>query len=105
MAYIVGEACIRCKFTDCAEVCPVECFHEAEHMLVIDPVECIDCGACIPECPIDAIFFDEDLPIEQQDFIQINEELSKTTPIIVVAKEPHPEKDRYLHVQHKKHLI
>ena len=105
MAYVVGDACVRCKFTDCVEVCPVDCFHEAEHMLVIDPIECIDCGACVPECPIDAIYFDEDVPQDQQEFIEINAELSKSTPLIILAKDPHPEKDLYLNVTGKKHLI
>jgi ferredoxin len=60
MAYVVTENCIKCKFQDCVEVCPVECFHEGENMLVIDPEDCIDCGVCVPECPSDAIFSDSD---------------------------------------------
>ena len=58
MTYVVTDACIRCKYTDCVEVCPVDCFHEGQNMLVINPEECIDCGVCVPECPIDAIIPD-----------------------------------------------
>lgn len=58
MPYIVTEACLRCKYTDCVEVCPVDCFYEGERMLVINPDECIDCGVCEPECPAEAIIPD-----------------------------------------------
>ena len=105
MAYVVGDACVRCKFTDCVEVCPVDCFHEAAHLLVIDPVECIDCGACVPECPVEAIYFDEDVPESEKIYIEINKHLSKSTPIITSAKAAHPEKDTYQHIVGKQHLI
>ncbi|HCH63346.1 MAG TPA: 4Fe-4S ferredoxin, partial [Deltaproteobacteria bacterium] len=62
MPHIVADPCVKCKYTDCVTVCPVDCFHEGVNMLVINPDECIDCGACVPECPADAIFLDEDLP-------------------------------------------
>ena len=66
MAHVVTEACIRCKYTDCVDVCPVDCFHEGPNFLAIDPDECIDCGVCVPECPVDAIFAEEDIPSGQE---------------------------------------
>ena len=72
MTYVVVENCIKCKFQDCVEVCPVDCFYEGENMLVIHPDECIDCGACEPECPVEAIFAEEDLPEEWNHFTEIN---------------------------------
>lgn len=87
MAYVVTENCIKCKHTDCVEVCPVECFHEGPNMLVIDPEECIDCGLCIPECPADAIYVDDELPEDQKQFIEINERLSQKWPVITTMKD------------------
>ena len=72
MAYIVAEPCINCKYTDCVAVCPVDCFYEGVNMLVISPDECIDCGACEPECPVEAIFAEEDMPDDQNRFVDIN---------------------------------
>ena len=72
MAYVVTESCIKCKYTDCVEVCPVDCFYEGPEFLVIHPDECIDCGLCEPECPIDAIYADDELPENQIQFIEIN---------------------------------
>ena len=105
MPHIVTDSCVRCKYTDCVEVCPVDCFHEAEHLLVIDPQECIDCGACVPACPVEAIFLDEDVPKEQWDYIALNEQLSETTPLIFSSKEPHPEAEKYHSVKGKWSLI
>ena len=82
MTYVVGEACIKCKYTDCVEVCPVDCFHEGPNFLVIDPEECIDCSLCEPECPVEAIFAEDDLPEDQQEFLALNEELSRQCPVI-----------------------
>ena len=82
MTYVVTEDCIKCKYTDCVEVCPVDCFHEGPEMLVIDPDECIDCALCVPECPIDAIYADDEVPESQLNFIQINKQLSVRWPII-----------------------
>ena len=82
MTFVVTEDCIKCKYTDCVDVCPVECFHEGPEMLVIDPEECIDCALCVPECPIDAIFDEADVPEDQQHFIQINADLSPKWPVI-----------------------
>ena len=76
MTYIVNDKCIGCKYTDCVEVCPVDCFYEGENALVIHPDECIDCGACIPECPVDAIFADTDVPEEEEHWIERNAEES-----------------------------
>ena len=77
MTHIVSESCIRCKYTDCVDVCPVDCFREGPNMLVIDPDECIDCAVCIPECPVNAIYAEEDVPADQIKFIAINVELSR----------------------------
>ena len=90
MTFVVTEDCIKCKYTDCVDVCPVECFHEGPEMLVIDPEECIDCALCVPECPIDAIFDEVDLPDDQLKFIKINADLSIDWPVIEGMK-PAPE--------------
>lgn len=82
MTHVVTEQCIRCKHMDCVEVCPVDCFHEGPNMLVIDPEECIDCTVCVPECPVDAIFAEEDLPASQEQFLELNAELSAKWPVI-----------------------
>ena len=88
MTYIVNDACIRCKHMDCVEVCPVDCFYEGENMLVINPDECIDCALCEPECPVNAIWSDDELPTEQIPFIEINDAMSQVWPNIVETKEP-----------------
>ncbi|HIA07796.1 MAG TPA: ferredoxin family protein [Chromatiaceae bacterium] len=81
MAFIVGDGCIRCKYTDCVDVCPVEdCFRVGPNFLVIDPVTCIDCTLCVPECPAEAIFAEKDVPEDQQEFIALNAELAKVWP-------------------------
>lgn len=72
MTFIVTDNCVKCKFTDCVAVCPVECFHEVESQLVIDPDECIDCGACVPECPVEAIYDETELPDDKMDSIKFN---------------------------------
>lgn len=91
MAFIVTENCILCKYTDCVEVCPVDCFHEGPNFLVIDPEECIDCTLCEPECPAQAIFSENDLPTEQRQFIEINRELANKWPVITTKKPSLPE--------------
>ncbi len=88
MTFVVTDNCIKCKYTDCVEVCPVDCFHEGPNFLVIDPDECIDCTLCVPECPIEAIFDENDLPDEMQHFLALNQELSVDWPVITEAKEP-----------------
>ena len=91
MTYVVTESCIRCKYTDCVEVCPVDCFHEGPNFLVIDPDECIDCTLCVPECPVNAIFAEDDLPEEQKQFTQINAELAKKWPVLTEKKSAPPD--------------
>jgi len=86
MTFIVTEKCIKCKYTDCVEICPVECFHEGPNMLVIDPDECIDCALCEPECPINAIQSEYDITHDNKKFIDINKKLSKKWPLINVSK-------------------
>jgi len=105
MAYVVTDGCVRCKFTDCVEACPVDCFHEAENMLVIDPEECIDCGACVAECPVEAIFLDEDVPAGMEAYIDLNARLALTTPIITMRTDAHPEADQYKDIVGKFELI
>ncbi len=87
MTFVVTESCIKCKLTDCVEVCPVDCFHEGPNMLVIDPEECIDCTLCEPECPVEAIFSDDELPEDQQQFLELNAELSESWPVITEMKD------------------
>ncbi|MFT6188894.1 MAG: ferredoxin [Oleispira sp.] len=77
MTFVVGDNCIKCKHTDCVEVCPVDCFYEGPNFLVIDPDECIDCALCEPECPAQAIFSEDEVPADQQQFIELNAELSE----------------------------
>jgi len=95
MTYVVMENCIRCKYTDCVDVCPVDCFHEGPNFLVIDPDECIDCTLCEPECPAEAIVSEDDLPPDQTQFLQINEELSQIWPVITQRKEPPPDAEQW----------
>lgn len=101
MTHVVTESCIKCKFMDCVDVCPVDCFKEGPNMLVIDPDECIDCAVCIPECPVDAIYAEEDLPDDQKQFIAINADLTKVWPTITDAKEPAADADDWKEVKNK----
>jgi ferredoxin len=89
MTYVIVESCIKCKYTDCVEICPVDCFHEGPNYLVIDPEECIDCSLCEPECPVDAIMSDNDVPVEQLHFLKLNADLSADWPVIT-QKKPAP---------------
>lgn len=95
MTFVVTENCIKCKYTDCVDVCPVDCFHEGPNFLVIDPDECIDCQLCVPECPVDAIYEEEDLPEDQHGFIQLNADLAKAWPVIDTIKPAMPDADKW----------
>ena len=105
MTYVVTESCIKCKYTDCVDVCPVDCFKEGPNMLVIDPDECIDCAVCVPECPVNAIYAEDDLPAEQNAFVALNAELAKQWPTITDTKGPLPEAEEFKDMKGKlKHL-
>ena len=101
MAYIVTDNCILCKYTDCVEVCPVDCFHEGPNFLVIDPEECIDCALCEPECPAEAIFSEDELPPEMAHFTELNMELSTEWPVIDEQKDALPEAEKWDGVKNK----
>ena len=95
MTHVVTESCIKCRYTDCVDVCPVDCFREGPNFLSIDPDECIDCAVCIPECPVNAIYAEEDVPEDQQAFIALNVELSKSWPSITRMKPHAPDADQW----------
>ena len=99
MTYIVNEKCIKCKYTDCVEVCPVDCFYVGENMLVINPDECIDCGVCEPECPVDAIQADTDPGAD--DWLEINKKMSETWPNITMKLDAPIDADEYSEVKGK----
>ena len=105
MTYIVNDACIRCKYMDCVEVCPVDCFYEGENMLVIHPDECIDCGVCEPECPIEAIKSDEELAPGEEKWLDINTKFSALWPNITAAKEPMADADAWAEKDNKGELF
>jgi ferredoxin len=89
LTFVVNDSCIRCKIMDCVDVCPVDCFYEGENMLVIHPDECIDCGVCVPECPVDAIKPDTEPGLEK--WLSLNAEYAKIWPNITVKKAPPPD--------------
>lgn len=93
MTYVVTEACIKCKYTDCVEVCPVDCFYEGENTLVINPNECIDCGVCEPECPAEAILPDTEDGLEAM--LELNTKYSEEWPNITAKKDPLPDADEW----------
>ena len=105
MTYVVTESCIKCKYTDCVEVCPVDCFYEGPEFLVIHPDECIDCGLCVPECPIEAIYPDDELPNDQIEFVEINAKLADVYENITESKEPLPDADNFKDVENKKQFL
>ena len=105
MPYVVTEPCIKCKYTDCVDVCPVDCFHEGPNMLVIDPDECIDCTLCVAECPVEAIFAEDDVPETQRKFTKINAELAKAWPVLTEKKDAPADADEWKEVKDKAHLL
>jgi len=88
MTHVVAEPCFDCKYTDCVVVCPVDCFYQSEQLLYIHPDECIDCEACVPECPVEAIFHEDDLPKQWKDYAALNAEMAKRSPNIVDKQAP-----------------
>lgn len=105
MTFVVTESCIKCKYMDCVEVCPVDCFYEGDNFLVINPDECIDCALCEPECPVNAILSEDELPPDQQEFLVINERLSREWPNINVKKDPPADADEWATVKAKRQYI
>lgn len=105
MTFVVTENCIKCKFTDCVDVCPVDCFHEGPNYLVINPEECIDCTLCEPECPAEAICAEDDLPEDQEHFLALNAELCKSWPTITEVKSPLEGADEWNGKQGKLELL
>ncbi|MBK6688591.1 MAG: ferredoxin family protein [Deltaproteobacteria bacterium] len=102
MTFVVAEPCIKCKYTDCVDVCPVDCFHEGKNFLAIDPDECIDCGACEPECPTTAIFAEDDLPEKWAEYTALNAKLAAMWPVISQKKDPMPNADDFKEVEDKR---
>ncbi|MCD9119717.1 ferredoxin FdxA [Cupriavidus sp. UGS-1] len=103
MTFVVTDACIQCRYTDCVEVCPMSCFHEGPNFLVINPDECIDCSMCVPECPVGAIYSEEDLPEDQRHFVAINAELARNPAWkpLIHAKGPLPDHEAWATVHGK----
>lgn len=101
MTFVVTESCIKCKYTDCVEVCPVDCFYEGPNFLAIDPEECIDCALCEPECPVDAIYAEDDLPPEYQKYLELNKKLAQKWPNINKRKDPPADADDWVDVKDK----
>lgn len=105
MAFVVCDPCVKCKFTDCVEVCPVDCFREGENMLAIDPDECIDCQACVSACPVTAIFDGADVPEKWAPYIELNATMAKRWPAIVRRKPALPEAEDFRGVEGKLDLV
>jgi ferredoxin len=105
MTHVVTESCIKCKHTDCVDVCPVDCFKEGPNFLVIDPDECIDCAVCIPECPVNAIFAEEDVPAGQEKFTALNADLAKIWPTITDTKPALADAEKWADVKDKLDLL
>ena len=105
MTYVVAEPCIKCKYTDCVTVCPVDAFREGANCLVIDPDVCIDCDLCIPECPVEAIFAEDDVPEEWADYLELNARLAAEWPEISVEIGAPPDADEFATVKDKRAML
>jgi len=105
MPFVVTESCIKCKYTDCVEVCPVDCFKEGPNFLAIDPDECIDCTLCEPECPVNAIYPEDDVPAGQEEFVKINARLAKGWPTISARKDAPADAKQWEGVANKRALL
>ena len=105
MTFVVGENCINCKHTDCVEVCPVDCFYEGPNFLVIHPDECIDCALCEPECPVNAIFSEDELPAGEEEFLEINAELAEKWPNITEMKDAPDDAEEWDGVENKREKL
>lgn len=105
MTFVITEKCIRCKYMDCVEVCPVDCFYEGPNCLAINPDECIDCALCEPECPVNAIYSEDELPEKYHEFLKLNAELSKKWPNITAKKEPPADADEWKDVEEKRQYL
>ena len=105
MSFVVTDNCIKCKYTDCVAVCPVDAFFEGPNFLVIDPDICIDCELCVPECPADAIYQDTKLPDDQKDFLPLNAELAQQWPNITEIKPAPSDADKWNGVKNKIPLL
>ncbi len=101
MTFVVAESCIRCKSTDCVDVCPVDAFREGPNVLVIDPDDCIDCAVCVPECPVNAIDADEDVPQDQRAFTPLNAELAKQWKPTTRTKLALPDADAWAKIERR----
>jgi ferredoxin len=102
MPYVVAEPCVKCKYTDCVSVCPTDSFREGANMLVIHPGDCIDCDACVPECPVNAIFWDQEIPEKWQEYVELNKRLSEEWPLIVEPKPPLDSAEEFATVEQKR---
>ncbi|MBB1505046.1 ferredoxin family protein [Pseudoalteromonas sp. SG41-1] len=105
MAFVVTENCIKCKYTDCVAVCPADAFYEGPNFLAISPIDCIDCGLCVPECPAEAIYQEDELPDSQQEFTELNTELALIWPRITDVKPAPEDADTWNGVADKLKLI
>jgi len=105
MTFVVTENCIRCKLTDCVEVCPVDCFYEGPNFLVIHPDECIDCALCEPECPINAIYSEDELPDKYKEYLKINQDYANKWPNITMMKDAPKDADKWKEVEDKRDYL